>query len=101
MDQQHSRRKEGQAAVVAAVAVVRNLSILDLDDLSSPDCICCLKDHNSVVVVVEPYYYKCWQYKLEEPQNLQQVLVKKDNNLSGGQWKCKAHILLLDLISDL
>ena len=60
LDQQHFE-KEGHAVVV-----IEDLSILDLDDSSNLDCICCLKDHNySVVVgfVVEEIYYKCLQHK--------------------------------------
>jgi len=66
LDQQHSGR-EGQA-VVAAVVVVEDLPISDLDDSSNLDCICCLKDHNySVVVdfVAEGIYYKCLQHRLQ------------------------------------
>ena len=51
LDQQHSGREE--QAVVAAVVedlpivvAVEDLPISDLDDFSSLDCICCLKDHN-------------------------------------------------------
>ena len=56
LDQQHSG-KEGQAVVV-----VEDLPILDLDDSSNLDCICCLKGHTySTVVgfVAEGAYYKC------------------------------------------
>ena len=62
LDQQHSG-KEGQAVVV-----VEDLPILDLDDSSNLDCICCLKDHNYSVVVgfaAEGVYYKCLQHKLQ------------------------------------
>ena len=45
LDHQYSR-KEGQAVVV-----VEDLPILDLDDFSNLDCICCLKDHNYSSVV--------------------------------------------------
>ena len=68
LDQQHSRREE--QAVVAAVAVVRNLPISDLDDFFSPDCICCLKDHNSAAAgfgfSAEEVYYKCLQHRLQD-----------------------------------
>ena len=66
LDQQHSGR-EGQA-VVAAVVVVEDLPISDLDDSSNLDCICYLKDHNYSAVVgfaVEGVYYKCLQHKLQ------------------------------------
>jgi len=56
LDQQHSG-KEGQAVVV-----VEDFPILDLDDSSNLDCICCLKDHNYSTVVdfaAEGIYYKC------------------------------------------
>ena len=56
LDQQHSG-KEGQAVVV-----VEDLSILDLDDSSNLDCICCLKGHNYSIVVgfaAKEVYYKC------------------------------------------
>ena len=66
LDQQHSG-KEGQA-IVAAVVVVKDLPISDLDDSSNLDCICCLKDHNYSVVVgfaAEGVYYKCLQHRLQ------------------------------------
>ena len=61
LDQQHSG-KEGQVLVAAAVVVVEDLPISDLDDSSNLDCIYCLKDHNYFVVVgfaTEGVYYKC------------------------------------------
>ena len=67
LDQQHSGR-EGQAVVAAAIVVVEDLPILDLDDCSNLDCICSLKDHNYSVVVgfaVEGVYYKCLQHRLQ------------------------------------
>ena len=67
LDQQHSGR-EGQTVVVAAVVVVEDFPISDLDDSSNLDCIYCLKDHNySVVVgfVAEGIYYKCLQHGLQ------------------------------------
>ena len=45
LDQHHSG-KEGHVVVV-----VEDLPILDLDDSSNLDCICCLKDHNYSAVV--------------------------------------------------
>ena len=67
LDQQHSRR-EGQAVVATVVVVVEDLPILDLDDFSNLDCICCLKGHNYSAVVgfaAEEVYYKCLQHKLQ------------------------------------
>jgi len=61
LDQQHFGR-EGQVLVAAAVVVVEDLPISDLDDSSNLDCIYCLKDHNYFVVVgfaTEGVYYKC------------------------------------------
>ena len=66
LDQQHSGR-EGQA-VVAAVVVVEDFPISDLDDSSNLDCIYCLKGHNYSAIVgfaVEEVYYKCLQHKLQ------------------------------------
>ena len=56
LDQHHSG-KEGQAIVV-----MEDLPMLDLDDSSNLDRICCLKDHNYFAVVgfaAEEVYYKC------------------------------------------
>ena len=50
------------------VVVVEDLPILDLDDFSNLDCICCLKDHNYSTVVdfaAEGVYYKCLQHKFQ------------------------------------
>ena len=67
LDQQHSGREE--QAVVAAIVVMEDLPISDLDDSSNLDCICCLKDHNYSTVVgfaaAEVVYYKCLQHKLQ------------------------------------
>ena len=68
LDQQHSGREE---QIVVAAATVRNLPISDLDDFFSPDCICCLKDHNSAAAggfgfAVEEVYYKCLQHRLQD-----------------------------------
>ena len=62
LDQQHSG-KEGQAIVV-----MEDLPMLDLDDSSNLDRICCLKDHNYFAVVgfaAEEVYYKYLQHKLQ------------------------------------
>ena len=67
LDQQHSGR-EGQVVVVAAVDVVEDFPISDLNDSSNLDCICCSKDHNYSVVVdfaIEGVYYKCLQHRLQ------------------------------------
>ena len=66
LDQQHSGR-EGQA-VVAAVVVVEDFPISDLDDSSYLDCIFFFKDHNYSAVVgfaVEGVYYKSLQHRLQ------------------------------------
>jgi len=66
LDQQHFG-KEGQV-IVAAVVVVEDLPISDLDDSSNLDCISCLKDHNYSAVVgfaAEGVYYKCLQHRLQ------------------------------------
>jgi len=64
LDHQHSGR-ERQVVVVVAV---EDLPILDLDDSSNLDCICCLKDRNYSAVVgfaAEGVYYKCLQHRLQ------------------------------------
>ena len=68
LDQQYSGREE--TVVAAAAVVVENFPISDLDDFSSPNCICCLKDHNSAAVgfgfAAEEVYYKCLQHRLQD-----------------------------------